>query len=88
MKTTGDNRPSSHRCILSLRIGVVNTGGAGSYPTSIDRMPNSDTQYDGSGCYPSVVQLYGDDVEVVTTNATACGSASSIVSSYGALEFE
>jgi hypothetical protein len=77
---------------LWYRIGYLNLGSTGSNPTSIawQKNPSNNsvaTEYDESGCYPSVAQTYFNGLwNVVETNSKTCGEASGIESWFGNFE--
>lgn len=72
---------------LAYSTGVLKNGTLGSAPSSITWSTTSETYT--TGCYPSVaVAFYGDtpsSLSLTETHETACGSATTMESSFGYL---
>jgi hypothetical protein len=67
---------------LTYRMGYMDAGSDFSYPTAVKWGPDSDTEFEASGCYPTVGQAAESGLfEVVVTSSTGCGKAANIISS-------
>lgn len=76
---------------LWYNTGYLNAGSGGSHPTSVNWTTPRDSEYAGSGCYPTVTQLDNGSATsfgVLETHSEDCGEKAKIVSQFGVLQTE
>jgi hypothetical protein len=76
---------------LWYNTGYLKAASSGSYPKSITWTTPTNSEYAGSGCYPTVTQFNGGTTTnfyVMETHSEDCGEAAKIVSELGFLKNE